>query len=54
MAAGEIVFDGVTTALTDDAARALYGIASDGSRALDTARQADASFPVNALGQAVT
>jgi phosphonate transport system ATP-binding protein len=54
MAAGEIVFDGATASLTDDAARALYGIASDGSAALDAARRrADASFPVAALGQAV-
>jgi phosphonate transport system ATP-binding protein len=53
MAAGEIVFDGATASLTDDAARALYGIASDGSAALDAARRrADASFPVTALGQA--
>jgi phosphonate transport system ATP-binding protein len=52
MAAGKIVFDGVTAALTEDAARELYGIASDGPGGLGAARPADASFPAAALGQA--
>jgi phosphonate transport system ATP-binding protein len=53
MAAGEVVFDGATAALTDEAARTLYGIASDGAGTADAAIPADAQIPGTALGQAV-
>jgi phosphonate transport system ATP-binding protein len=52
MAAGEVVFDGATATLTDDAAGTLYGIASDGPGGSGAARQPDATFPVSALGHA--
>jgi phosphonate transport system ATP-binding protein len=54
MAAGGIVFDDVTKALTDAAARELYGIASDRSGAADVALAARSGFPVGAAGQAAT
>jgi phosphonate transport system ATP-binding protein len=49
MAAGGVVFDDVTAALTDAAARELYGIA-EGSH--HDAAHAPAGFPVGAVGQA--
>jgi hypothetical protein len=52
MAAGEVVFDGATDTLTDDAARALYGIAADGAGPADD-RTDDAKFPATGLGHAV-
>ena len=52
MAAGTVVFDGATAALTDDAARVLYGIASDGADSARSASPADASLPAGALGHA--
>jgi phosphonate transport system ATP-binding protein len=51
MAAGAVVFDDATAALTDHAARELYGIAADGSGHPDAAA-ADAGIPVGAAGQA--
>jgi len=53
MAAGEIVFDDTAAALSNDIARAIYGIASDGSPGTAAASPADAGFPTRALGQAV-
>jgi phosphonate transport system ATP-binding protein len=52
MAAGEIVFDDVTAALTDGVARELYGIADAPSHA--DAAAADAPIPLGAVGQVVT
>ena len=52
MAAGEIVFDDATSGLTDDMARALYGIASDGPGIEGAARPGQACFPAPVLGQA--
>jgi phosphonate transport system ATP-binding protein len=52
MAAGEVVFDGATAALTDDLARSLYGFASDGAGGADVPGQADMRFPAGALDQA--
>src|SRR5580692_5814316 len=51
MAAGGVVFDDATAALTDAAARELYGIAEGGHH---DAAHAPASFPIGAVGQAVT
>jgi phosphonate transport system ATP-binding protein len=51
MAAGKVVFDGTPAALTDDAARTLYGIASDQIGKADVADAAE--FPVSGLGHAV-
>ena len=51
MAAGAVVFDDVTAALTEHAARELYGIAADGSGHPDAAA-ADAGIPIGAIGQA--
>src|SRR5580704_12405549 len=51
MAAGAVVFDDVTAALTDNVARELYGIASDGSGQSDVA-SADRGCPAGAVGQA--
>jgi putative ABC transport system ATP-binding protein len=53
MAAGRVVFDDVTSALTDEAARELYGIAADGSGQDDAAVEA-AATPVGAVGQVAT
>ena len=53
MAAGEIVFDDTAAALSNDIARAIYGIASDGSPGTAAASPADAGFSTRALGQAV-
>jgi phosphonate transport system ATP-binding protein len=50
MAAGEVVFDGA--ALTDDAARALYGIPADGFGTVDAPTHGDIQIPATALGQA--
>ena len=52
MAAGGIVFDDVTSALTDTAARELYGIAGHGSEHGGAPALAEA--PVGAVGQAAT
>jgi phosphonate transport system ATP-binding protein len=49
MAAGGVVFDDATAALTDAAARELYGIAGDAGHS--DAAPADAGFPVGAVGQ---
>ena len=51
MAAGELVFDGTAQTLTDDAARDLYGIASDGGAAAPPI-SADARVPHSAFGHA--
>jgi phosphonate transport system ATP-binding protein len=51
MAAGKVVFDGTPASLTDDAARTLYGIASDQIGNVDVADEAE--FPVSGLGHAV-
>ncbi|HML10697.1 MAG TPA: ATP-binding cassette domain-containing protein, partial [Stellaceae bacterium] len=51
MAAGGVVFDDVTAALTDAAARELYGIAEGGHH---DAAHAPTGFPVGAVGQAAT
>ncbi len=52
MAAGRVVLEGATAALTDDVARSLYGIASDGGGAADAANATYVGFPGAALGQA--
>jgi phosphonate transport system ATP-binding protein len=52
MAGGQIVFDDATAALTDDRARGLYGIVSEGAGTDGATRPAKASFPAGALGQA--
>ncbi len=52
MAAGSVAFDGAAATLTDDAARALYGIAADGAGQADATGDLEAKFPVGALGQA--
>ena len=49
MAAGEVVFDDVAEALTDDAARDLYGIAGDGGH--HDAALGPAALPVGAATQ---
>jgi phosphonate transport system ATP-binding protein len=54
MAAGAVVFDDVTAALTDAAARELYGIASDGAGTADAAAPIGRPFPLGATGQAAT
>ena len=54
MAAGAVVFDDVTAALTDGIARELYGIASDGASRADAALAADLGLPVAAMRQAAT
>jgi len=51
MAAGAVVFDDVTAALTDNVARELYGIASDGTGKADAAMPADIGFPAGVVGQ---
>ena len=51
MAAGEVVLDGATATLTDDAARDLYGIAGDGAGA-GVAGSPDPMLPASALGHA--
>jgi phosphonate transport system ATP-binding protein len=51
MAAGAVVFDDVTAALTDDVARDLYGIAADKSGREDVALPAGAEYPAGAVGQ---
>jgi phosphonate transport system ATP-binding protein len=53
MAAGKVVFDGTPASLTDDAARTLYGIASDQIGNVDPARVDEAELPVPGLGHAV-
>src|SRR6266404_4777506 len=53
MAAGKVVFDGTPASLTDDAARTLYGIASDQIGNVDPARIDEAERPVPGLGHAV-
>ena len=52
MAAGAVVFDDVTAALTDNVARELYGIAADGSGQPDAPTTATSGYPVGAVGQA--
>jgi phosphonate transport system ATP-binding protein len=52
MAAGEVVFDDVTAALTDAASRELYGIAQGTGH--HEAVHAPAGLPIGAVGQAVT
>jgi len=52
MAAGEIVFDDTAAALSNDIARAIYGIASDGSPRSVPASPTDVGFP-GGLGHAV-
>jgi phosphonate transport system ATP-binding protein len=54
MAAGAVVFDDVTAALTDGIARELYGIASDGPSRADAALAADLGLPAAAMRQAAT
>jgi phosphonate transport system ATP-binding protein len=49
MAAGEVVFDDVTAALTDAAARELYGIAEGASH--HDAAPAPAGLPIGAATQ---
>ena len=49
MAAGAVVFDDVAAALTDTAARELYGTASDGQ---PDAAIADIRSPIGTAGQA--
>ena len=51
MAAGAVVFDDVTAALTDNVARELYGIASDGTGKADAAMPADIGFAAGVVGQ---
>jgi phosphonate transport system ATP-binding protein len=53
MAAGEVVFDGASASLTDDTAKALYGIASDAAGTGDAKRPAEAVFVNSVLGQAI-
>jgi phosphonate transport system ATP-binding protein len=53
MAAGAVVFDDVAAALTDRAARELYGAASDGSGRPDAAI-ADSGSPEGVVRQAAT
>jgi phosphonate transport system ATP-binding protein len=54
MAAGGVVFDDVTEALTDAAARELYGISADGADQAGTTVSAAAELPVGAVGQVVS
>jgi phosphonate transport system ATP-binding protein len=53
MAAGTVVFHGAAATLTDDAARTLYGIASDTGARAGTNIAADPPLPVGALQQPV-
>jgi len=54
MAAGGIVFDDVTEALTDAAARDLYGISGDGAGPAGAVTPAAAPLPAGAVGQTVS
>ena len=52
MGAGRIVFDGVPATLTDDAARAIFDVATDGSGSVDPALLPGAPLPAPAMSHA--